>query len=87
MSRRILDGVRFPIPWFDFGFPVPWRGRSTTVAEGPVAWAWAGPPPELGIAGLVSGHGFATDRLGLLFLYVLGFVIVCLAAGIVLQNI
>jgi hypothetical protein len=49
VTRRNLVGIRLPIAWTDFGFPVAWRGRSTTVATGPPAWSWDGPGPAGGV--------------------------------------
>ncbi len=41
---------------------------------------------ELGIAGVVLGHGVAERRLGRLFVMVLVFVIIAFVAGVIVQN-
>ena len=42
---------------------------------------------ELGIAGMVIGHGFARQGLGRLFFKILAFVIVSIVVTVILQNV
>ncbi len=42
---------------------------------------------ELGIAGIVAGDGFASRKLGRLFVKVMIFVMIAFVAGVILQNI
>jgi hypothetical protein len=72
MSRVALTGLRLPIDWARLGLDAPWRGRSTTVAQGAIAWSWSVALPDLGIAGFVpddrprSHQGWDVDHVVLL---------------------
>jgi len=61
---------------------------SISTAPSAVLWGWfLGQTIELGLAGMVTGHGLANRKLGRLFLIVVVFVIIAIVCGIIWQNV
>lgn len=57
----VLSTVQLPLPWDEFDLPSPLQTRSTTLVEGPPAWAWTDGTPEFPIEACEAGVGHAVE--------------------------
>lgn len=56
-----LTALRLPLPWDEFDLPNPLQTRSTTLLEGPHAWAWDGDEPGFPIENCMTAAGTPAD--------------------------
>ncbi|NND03857.1 MAG: hypothetical protein HKN91_13830 [Acidimicrobiia bacterium] len=56
-----LATLQMPLPWDEFDLPSPLQTRSTTLVEGPPAWAWIDGTPELPIESCEPAAGEAAE--------------------------
>jgi hypothetical protein len=58
-----LVGLRLPIDWTTFGWPVTPRVGGIALATGDPQWTWEGAPPDFGIDTMEDVHGHAIDGI------------------------
>ena len=56
-SVKRLTTLQLPIPWESFGLPPVLQTETTCLIDGPPAWAWDGPGPELDIPLIAEERG------------------------------
>lgn len=66
-----LTALQLPLPWDEFDLPSPLQTRSTTLIEGPPAWAWDTTAPQFPIEPCqlepgASAEGWDLDHVVLL---------------------
>ena len=64
-SMAELTTIQLPIPWETFGLPPELQVGSTCLIDGPPAWAWDGPGPEIGIPFVATRRGDKAEGWGL----------------------
>ena len=60
-----LRTIQLPIPWVSFGLPPELQVGPTCLIDGPPAWAWDGPGPEIGIPFVATRRGDEAEGWGL----------------------